>query len=457
MKQVLLNPIVLFLLLAVGMVAGAISIFATTDNKKLRMALDKVFAGILLIVTSPAIVFPFSYLNPSSLAIATIKITSVTSIAQFLFYPFVFFLLRSKFRSLYSIINVLIKDPFLCLLLLMTIISTFWSATPDVTLKSGVLLLMISIIAASVGLRYDFQEIAKILRWTGTWITGLGTLASILAPSIARADEGNWNGILAHKNVFAFWIALTASLWFFHAIYHRETRWRAIGISLTCLIVMIFAGSGMAKIMFLVMIGVLSIFHVLRKIDFRKVLTTLIITIVIAIPSLLWALMNKQFIFASLGKDATLTGRTDFWPQVIDAIWERPLVGYGYQGFWQDWRGKDNPAAHIINHNGFVPPHSHSGYLEILLALGIVGLILFAFSLINNIVKLFACMPYSKHNEFEIAVLLLIFILMSNFSEAGLWGITHYTFLYVFLTVRLQIDSTRFKRNRSLDSLDRDR
>jgi exopolysaccharide production protein ExoQ len=155
--------------------------------------------------------------------------------------------------------------------------------------------------------------------------------------------------------------------------------------------------------------------------------------------------------------DATLTGRTDFWPQVIDAIWERPLVGYGYQGFWQDWRGSANPAAHIINHNGFVPPHSHSGYLEILLALGIVGLTLFAFSLINNIIKLFACMPHSKHNEFEIAVLLLIFILMSNFSEAGLWGITHYTFLYIYLTVRLQIDSTRLKQNRSSDSLTIDR
>ena len=214
MKQVLLNPIVLFLLLAFGMVAGAILIFAT-ENKKSRIALEKVFTCVFLIATSPAIIFPFTYLNPSSLAIATIKITNVTSIAQLLVYPFLFFLLRSKFRSLYSIINVLLKDPFLCLLLLMTILSAFWSATPDVTLRSSVILLMLSIVGASVGLRYTFQEITDILRLTGTWITGLGTIASILAPSIARADEGNWNGILAHKNVFAFWIALTASLWVF--------------------------------------------------------------------------------------------------------------------------------------------------------------------------------------------------------------------------------------------------
>jgi exopolysaccharide production protein ExoQ len=291
MKQVLLNPIVLCLLLAIGVVAGTILIVAT-DNKKLRIVLDKVFTSVFLIVTSPAIFFPFSYLNPSSLSIATIKITSVTSISQFLFYPFVFFLLRSKFRSLYSIFNVLIKDPFLCLLLLTTILSTFWSATPAVTLRASILLSIVSIIAASVGLRYDFQEITNILRWTGTWITGLGTLASILVPSISRADEGNWNGILAHKNVFAFWIALTASLWFFHAIYHQKTRWRAIGISIACLIVMIFAGSGTAKIMFLVMIIVLSIFYALRKIDFRKVFTALILMLVISIPSLLLVWMQ---------------------------------------------------------------------------------------------------------------------------------------------------------------------
>jgi exopolysaccharide production protein ExoQ len=451
MLEIFLNPIILCLLSAIAIIACVLLVFAT-NKYELRVAIDRGFTIVFSIVISSAVISPFNYLNPHSLGIATTKIDSVTVIAQFIFYPLIFFLLRVKLRTIVRTIVALSKDPFLCLLLLMAILSTFWSDTPFETFKAGIVLLVFSLTAASLALRYNLLEINDILRTTGTWITGLGTVASLLLPAIARADEGNWNGILAHKNVFAFWIALTASLWLFYGIYHPKKRWLSFGITCFCLVVMVFAGSGTAKIMFLAMVGVSFCSHIIRKIDFRKVITAGILTTIVAIPSLLWILTNQQYIFNFLGKDATLTGRTDFWPQVIDSIWKRPVFGYGYQGFWQDWRGSANPAAHIINHNGFVPPHSHSGYLEILLAFGIVGFLLFTFSLLNNIIQLCICISHSERTESEIAILLLIFILLANFSEVGLIGINHYTFFYIYLTARLHMDSNRSRKFQVSDS-----
>ncbi len=38
-----------------------------------------------------------------------------------------------------------------------------------------------------------------------------------------------------------------------------------------------------------------------------------------------------QFVF----NDATFTGRTQIWAFVWDHIKDRPILGHGYQGFWQ--------------------------------------------------------------------------------------------------------------------------
>src|SRR5208337_4048948 len=75
-----------------------------------------------------------------------------------------------------------------------------------------------------------------------------------------------------------------------------------------------------------------------------------------------------------LGRDASLTGRTNLWTAVMIAIGRRPLLGYGYDAFWQGLRGESLQAA--IN-AGWLPIHSHNGYLELALGLGIPGLALF--------------------------------------------------------------------------------
>jgi exopolysaccharide production protein ExoQ len=443
MQQLILNPAILFLILLISIILYFI-LFLTAKHRKIRSKLDELFVVIFIAIVSSTIVFPFKYLNPTSLGIANLKFTSLTFVSQIVLYPAIFFVLRGRLRDIYPIVKVLLKDPFLCILLVMTVLSAFWSETPGITLKYGLILLAISLLAASVGMRYDIRSIARILRWTGTAISGVGTFVSLFVPSIGRLEEG-WNGVLAHKNGFSCWLALTACLWFLQAMTDRSKRWLSLTLSGLCFVAMLCAGSGAARVFFLVTMGVLVFSKSIQRLDFRKTFTTVLFFITISIPSALYTWTNKQYIFGALGKDATLTGRTEFWPQVLESIWQRPVVGYGYQGFWQDWRGADNPAAHIINPNGFVPPHSHNGYLEIALALGLIGITLFTCSLLINITRICALVPYLQQAESGTILAILIFILVSNFSEAGLWGITQHTFLYIILAVRLPLELKNIK------------
>jgi O-antigen ligase len=82
-----------------------------------------------------------------------------------------------------------------------------------------------------------------------------------------------------------------------------------------------------------------------------------------------------------IGKDPTLTGRTELWAYVNYYISERPVLGWGLYAFW----ASANPAAEEIwSEVGWTPPHAHNGLLEMLLEVGIVGTAFFVFLWVRN-------------------------------------------------------------------------
>ena len=77
-----------------------------------------------------------------------------------------------------------------------------------------------------------------------------------------------------------------------------------------------------------------------------------------------------------LGKDPTLTGRTDIWGYVIPDIYRRPFLGWGYAAFWST----ENPEAwKIADALHWFAPQAHNGVLEILLSVGLIGAVFFLY------------------------------------------------------------------------------
>jgi exopolysaccharide production protein ExoQ len=70
---------------------------------------------------------------------------------------------------------------------------------------------------------------------------------------------------------------------------------------------------------------------------------------------------------SALGRDTTLTGRTDVWGSLVPVFLKKPIIGTGFGSFW---------TARTRFY--FEIPDAHSGYLDILLELGLVGMAVFA-------------------------------------------------------------------------------
>ena len=76
-----------------------------------------------------------------------------------------------------------------------------------------------------------------------------------------------------------------------------------------------------------------------------------------------------------LGRDATLTGRTDIWVILARQVADAPWTGYGYRAFWTVENG---PVFWVRQGTSWPVPTAHNGWIETALALGIPGVALMA-------------------------------------------------------------------------------
>jgi exopolysaccharide production protein ExoQ len=76
-------------------------------------------------------------------------------------------------------------------------------------------------------------------------------------------------------------------------------------------------------------------------------------------------------VVALLGRDLTITGRTEIWQLSFDALAQRPFLGFGYGAFWHEDGAIE--AARIAALLYWPVPNAHNGLLDVALDLGVVG------------------------------------------------------------------------------------
>ncbi|MEO0768767.1 MAG: O-antigen ligase family protein, partial [Cyanobacteria bacterium J06649_4] len=139
---------------------------------------------------------------------------------------------------------------------------------------------------------------------------------------------------------------------------------------------------------------------------------------VIAGTAILYLQTNLANFLGYFGKGTDLSGRSDIWPPILDMIAKKPLLGYGYEGFW---RGEASPAEVVWQVAGWPSPHAHNGFLDILLAIGWVGGIIFLVSFFLTLTTSFKLIRITKMTYAICPVIVLVFIMLSNTTESNLF------------------------------------
>jgi len=131
-----------------------------------------------------------------------------------------------------------------------------------------------------------------------------------------------------------------------------------------------------------------------------------LILFVYAVPGI------QEFFAGILGRDTTLTGRTDIWTILLNQP-INPLIGMGFQSFWLSRYAAKAGEAYY-----FVLNQAHNGYLETYLHTGLIGLILLIAWIIAAVGKLRKKLFLGD----SYAILLFSFIvsiLVNNWTESS--------------------------------------
>ena len=304
-------------------------------------------------------------------------------------------------------------------------ISSVWSDHPDVALKRWVRgfgdLVMVLVILSDPDW---LAALKRVLARVGFLLLPLSVLLIRYYPSLGRgynmAGTGTfWTGVTSDKNGLGM-ICLIFGLggvWRFSEIYNaRELPQRkrlllARGILVVITLWLLWESNSMTSISCFIMACGLMMATGRWRMARKPVATFLLAASAIGVSAFV-LFGGGGAVLELLGRNPTLTGRTEVW-EVVLPFAQNPIVGSGYESFWL---GERLQKIGDLTSNGI--QEAHNGYLEIYLNLGWMGLFFLGLVIVTGYRKVALAVrrdPVTGKLRFAYFVLALIY----NFTEAG--------------------------------------
>lgn len=330
------------------------------------------------------------------------------------------------------------KNKSFLIFLLFVLASIFWSYAPLKTFPELLKLFDITLFSIYFTARYSLKEQLEMLAWTFGIAVSLSLIAIFVFPNYGVMGMGNkmtpedikhkgsWEGIYGHKNILGSMSLLSGLIFYFFSKISTKyfyLGWLAL-VASVCLIV--GSTSRSALVNSLILLIVLPCYRAF-KMNFRRALYFWITFTVLGGVSIVFCLFNAETILNFMGRDLTLSNRTVLWQAGLSYLWQEPWFGYGYKGFWEYVRStSDYPQ--IIE---YINSHSHNGFLELAMDLGLIGLSIFLFTYLQKCFQ--AIVFIQKNNTREsywyLSYLTLLFFI--NLIETRLLGLNIFYLLWV--------------------------
>jgi exopolysaccharide production protein ExoQ len=332
------------------------------------------------------------------------------------------------------------QNGWLMVFLVFCLISVVWSDFPFIAFKRWFKVLGHPIMALIILTEPDpLEAVRRVLIRTGYLYIPLSLLLAKYFPQFGRGYS-NWTGqevlqgASMGKNQLGLACMIIGIVFFwnlFQALQMKDRR-RKLNEILTsaCFLVMtgwLLKKSDSATSLATAVLGVIAVLVSGLPFVSKKRIGTYLIVGLIA-----FAAADSMFgiygtIVHSLGRNLTLTDRTNIWTTVLK-IDTNPVLGVGFESFWLGDR-LDQFYSMLPEERGI--GEAHNGYLEIYLDLGIVGVAILGILLF----KIFRAINRNMLGRFQFGRLrlaLFISILVYNFTEAAFVG-DHFVYAIFFL------------------------
>jgi exopolysaccharide production protein ExoQ len=273
------------------------------------------------------------------------------------------------FPQLPRLWRALLQLRWIFLLYLWAVLSVAWSVDLATSIRMAAYGVIYLFSAAYFALRYEIDEYLDLLGRCFFGVAVLSVAGEYLLPPTDDLAPG-WSGIFLQKNGLGMCMMLAIAVMI---VQHRRWNLRRTAMLLFYVAMLALSQSFTA---------VISVAAVVLFVSSKRMAAWMrtVFWLTLALAACLSLVIGDplELLLSSGGKSSSLTGRDVIWAFALSATAEKPWIGHGYGGaFWTESYGSAVQSLH------WNPHHAHNGYLEILLDLGLIGLVLTVAVLIN--------------------------------------------------------------------------
>ncbi len=340
------------------------------------------------------------------------------------------------------------RNKTLLLLAVVVALSVIWSIWPEGSARRAFTCVGSFLVATFLATRFTPAMLIKMAAQAMGILAVISLVLVLVLPELgimSGVHEGRWRGVFSHKNILGRHMAFSIfmSVLAFRQSVGKERLMYLCFIGLSALL-LAFSQSTTAAMTLLIVSGAWLMVRFWSSLKHRAPYLApgfAVIGLALVAALSFWLPLLIEETLISLGKTPDLTGRTLIWQGVIAAISDRPLMGYGYDVFWDG--GLDLAHSYVGYLLSWDAPHAHNGILELTLNTGLIGLGLFLINFISVLRRVLAeaLNPASKASDLFTVVLLLTLVL--NVSEVTL--LQQNNIFWVFYVVTALACSTNRK------------
>ncbi len=326
--------------------------------------------------------------------------------------------------------------------------SVLWSELPELVMRRIAAFMLFVVAAWGLAHRFSNRDLLLFCFLFAGLAGALSLGSEILTGHFRPLDSGYRLYGIMHANS----LSATLAIFILSAIALRQDGQRrgwyllAIGLGIGLLILTKSRSS---------MVGLLAglaVWVLLGAQDRRRVVALGVLLLALIVPAVIFLFgeelgsgIEKAVLMGRKAESLeTGTGRIPLWDHLISHyVAERPLLGYGFQGFWT----ADNIRSVTASQDWLIL-HAHSGYMNILLDLGLAGLGLFVLVLLLSITRSYAYFKVTQDKSWLFMTALLTWAAVTSFFDTLLMSLSIRDFVCMLAIAKITLFDPRVVRVR---------